>query len=666
MNQGALRENSLDKRQTAPGALAIVIKMIVPLIVVMIAPLLFSILIGCSDSKPGNTAQNPPPANVMNVQKALEASQVVSMGNVAASGTVDVSLDEDDGSLSGSVTVNGMNAQSVSLNVGYAGARGPVLLELESAGAGQWSIPAVSVLGETDRDRFNSGQLYVLVTSGDFPEGALRAQLLTENITLLRTVLSGAQMVPSVDSMASGIGFVTVNASDSSFAVNINTQGADDAIAAHIHMALAGLNGGILFDLVQDPNDPAHWLAEGLNFAAEDIEALAAGAFYYVVHTPAFPAGLLRGQIVPAGLAIVFTLLTGADVVVPGMMGVVTDATAYAATTTNPATRAVTVHLNTEMLADATAASINIAPAGQNGSVLVELQQDLDNSAHWFGENLVLTTDDETALLNQSLYLQVSNTEFPAGLIRGQWLPEHSMQGSGDTFTVAAIEPMAGAEITGFPAVISIVFSATVSAASITAAQLQLLASGSDGSFSEGNETAVTPLLLSNSGANLAIDTSSATGTDDTYQLTLLGTGDSPITDAFGNVLDGDANGEPGGDFTSIFNVMADMPAVTFSFIQDSIFTPNCANAGCHSGASPTAGQNLAAGQAFANIVGIASTEVPALSRIEPGEPDNSYLVQKLEGTAQVGGRMPLGAPALPNELVQALRQWINDGALNN
>jgi hypothetical protein len=28
---------------------------------------------------------------------------------------------------------------------------------------------------------------------------------------------------------------------------------------------------------------------------------------------------------------------------------------------------------------------------------------------------------------------------------------------------------------------------------------------------------------------------------------------------------------------------------------------------------------------------------------VKPGDPDNSYLVQKIEGRASVGGRMPLG-----------------------
>ena len=66
----------------------------------------------------------------------------------------------------------------------------------------------------------------------------------------------------------------------------------------------------------------------------------------------------------------------------------------------------------------------------------------------------------------------------------------------------------------------------------------------------------------------------------------------------------------------------------------------------------------------FANLVGIPSTEVPELDRVEPGDPDNSYVVQKIEGTQAVGAQMPLGGPPLPQEQMELVRQWITDGAL--
>jgi hypothetical protein len=98
-----------------------------------------------------------------------------------------------------------------------------------------------------------------------------------------------------------------------------------------------------------------------------------------------------------------------------------------------------------------------------------------------------------------------------------------------------------------------------------------------------------------------------------------------------------------------------------FQQIQDTIFTPICT--ACHVGASAPRGLRLDAGNSYALLVNVASGEVPALLRVAPGNPDQSYLVQKIEGTAAVGARMPLGGPPLPQDRIDLVRQWIAAGA---
>ena len=79
---------------------------------------------------------------------------------------------------------------------------------------------------------------------------------------------------------------------------------------------------------------------------------------------------------------------------------------------------------------------------------------------------------------------------------------------------------------------------------------------------------------------------------------------------------------------------------------------------------------SLVAGQTFANTVNVASNELASMDRIEPNQPDQSYLVRKIEGTqAAVGGsgsRMPLGAGALAQSDIDTIRGWVTDGAQNN
>ena len=101
-----------------------------------------------------------------------------------------------------------------------------------------------------------------------------------------------------------------------------------------------------------------------------------------------------------------------------------------------------------------------------------------------------------------------------------------------------------------------------------------------------------------------------------------------------------------------------------FQQVQDTVLTPNCT--GCHVGAGAPLGLRLDAGNSYALLVGMASTQVPALLRVSPGDPQNSYLVQKIEGRAAVGGRMPLNRNPLPQASIDLVRSWIAAGAQMN
>jgi mono/diheme cytochrome c family protein len=115
-----------------------------------------------------------------------------------------------------------------------------------------------------------------------------------------------------------------------------------------------------------------------------------------------------------------------------------------------------------------------------------------------------------------------------------------------------------------------------------------------------------------------------------------------------------DPNGEP--------IVAGPAPNSDFQEIQATIFTPVCT--ACHVGANAPQGLRLDAANSYALLVNVASAEVPALMRINPGNPDASYLVQKIQGTAAVGGRMPLnGPPYLSQTQIDLVRRWVSAGA---
>lgn len=99
----------------------------------------------------------------------------------------------------------------------------------------------------------------------------------------------------------------------------------------------------------------------------------------------------------------------------------------------------------------------------------------------------------------------------------------------------------------------------------------------------------------------------------------------------------------------------------SFVSIQEQVLTPLCTV--CHAGSAAPVGLRLDASSSYSALVGVASGEVPALMRVAPGRPDDSYLVQKLEGHAAVGARMPLGGPYLDATTLAIIRQWITAGA---
>jgi hypothetical protein len=128
-----------------------------------------------------------------------------------------------------------------------------------------------------------------------------------------------------------------------------------------------------------------------------------------------------------------------------------------------------------------------------------------------------------------------------------------------------------------------------------------------------------------------------------------------------GNGAGLDQNGQPIGSEGSGSSepLSADLQS-----IQENVFTPICTR--CHIGASAPEGLRLDAADSYSLLVGVPSAEVPSLLRVMPGDPDESYLVLKLQGSPGiVGGQMPLGGPYLPQATIDAIRQWITDGAAN-
>jgi mono/diheme cytochrome c family protein len=108
---------------------------------------------------------------------------------------------------------------------------------------------------------------------------------------------------------------------------------------------------------------------------------------------------------------------------------------------------------------------------------------------------------------------------------------------------------------------------------------------------------------------------------------------------------------------------------VSFSKDIQPIFNNNCVI--CHQGkANGYASLSLEPKLSYSNLVGVPSTEDAAELRIKAGDPGQSYLLAKLNGTqVQAGGsgaQMPYGATPLAQAQIDMINLWIIQGGLNN
>ncbi|MFB6279143.1 MAG: DUF5777 family beta-barrel protein [Salinibacter sp.] len=69
---------------------------------------------------------------------------------------------------------------------------------------------------------------------------------------------------------------------------------------------------------------------------------------------------------------------------------------------------------------------------------------------------------------------------------------------------------------------------------------------------------------------------------------------------------------------------------------------------------------NLTPSEFYSSIVDQHSREKPALLRVDPGAPDSSYLVHKIEGRPSIeGATMPFAGERLSSEELSTIREWI-------
>ena len=232
--------------------------------------------------------------------------------------------------------------------------------------------------------------------------------------------LSGEAEVPpnlGLDTFGSCVGILSDFPSpDPSFSIACE-HNVEDAVAAHIHEAPPGIAGGIVFPFASPFAIDATW-----DLSLEEAIKLLAGQNYVNVHTPAFPNGEIRGQLLPRqsseSVQTVTFPLTGAQEVPPvatddsGVCVVVFDQTVFG--------------INAEGTLDVfcahdvenpVAAHIHESPRGVAGGIVIPFA---DPQSPIVAEDLDLDVSLISALVQGNLYVNVHTAANPNGHIRGQ------------------------------------------------------------------------------------------------------------------------------------------------------------------------------------------------------------------------------------------------------
>ncbi len=330
------------------------------------------------------------------------------------------------------------------IHIGYAGQNGPVAFPLVA-------VPNIDSTGGTFPPALNTFQLtaaqvqllmarslYVNIHSHAFASGELRGQLLPEADAYLSANLFGSNEVPAVYS--DGQGAVLMELHGDTLVVSGSFSGLKGAFAghiaggAHIHMGLAGSNGGVLLALkatLDADMRSGRFLASENAFVlnADQKAALLERQAYVNIHTEAFAAGELRGQVVALPQVLFRAHLCGANEYpfVTGLAsGQVIAEWRDDQLVVSGSFSGLEGAVDPNILGGA---HLHIGMPGENGPVAIELKATLDpdgkGGRFLAPENtFTINADVKAALLRRGAYLNIHTTAYPMGEIRGQLLLE--------------------------------------------------------------------------------------------------------------------------------------------------------------------------------------------------------------------------------------------------
>ena len=284
--------------------------------------------------------------------------------------------------------------------------------------SGLWPASGDGAMSAEMRTALLTGGLYINVHTEANPGGEIRGQVLPTSGTSLTASLTPDQETGDVTS--SGSGTAAVQLTDAGAIYYVTVDGLTGPVgAAHFHYSPVGVSGGVVRGITFDGNTSFGVWTESDDQPLVDslVTHLLLGHLYLNVHTEAYGAGEIRGQVYPNG-GIGFEAILNPE----NQSGEVTsDGLGTGAFTLTDA--GLVYHITVSQLTGPIgAAHFHQAPAGADGNVVRAIAFDGNTAMGiWRPEDGQALTDELIQdLLEGGLYVNVHTADYGGGEIRGQ------------------------------------------------------------------------------------------------------------------------------------------------------------------------------------------------------------------------------------------------------
>ncbi len=273
-----------------------------------------------------------------------------------------------------------------------------------------------------------AGEIYLNVTTAQNPTGELRSQLVNYKGLTFDGILDGSQMVPPVTTPAQGVCVIRFSPDLITMYYDIVVDGVASSIDySHLHIGDFGQpynSSSFQVDFTSSING-SRITGTKTNISALNKDRLLKSNLTLLIHTSAYPQGEIRSQVVRYARE-GFTVNLEGQQVVPSV-----SSAAYGSGIVSISRDEENAHYNwlaANLSAPAMDSYFKNNSAGQNGSVICTMTPTMTVMGNNVSANGFWTSTDAVPFLhshtaqfaNDSVYLDITNSVFPNGEIRGQ------------------------------------------------------------------------------------------------------------------------------------------------------------------------------------------------------------------------------------------------------